>query len=234
MIRGQSNVVGVALLLGIAVVSMGALTATVGVLIDSTAAEADAERVTSDLSATLEPVASTGQQRGTVSFSEGRLTPAERRLEIRANGAVLETVRVDALVFESSDSRVVFEAGAIIRGSGQGAWMEQSPPITLSEEVLIVGAPRLGEDVSSIGGTGGVNVAIRTDVSHDRHELGDEEFTIALETTTPGAWERHFDGLGADVGREDGTVPIVTATFEGERTGYLVVHDLDAEVGNHG
>ena len=47
--RGQSNVVGVALLLGVAVVSMGALTAAVGVVVESSAGQADAERVATDL-----------------------------------------------------------------------------------------------------------------------------------------------------------------------------------------
>ena len=46
--RGQSNVVGVALLLAIAVISMGALTAAVGVVVDSTAARADADRVAAE------------------------------------------------------------------------------------------------------------------------------------------------------------------------------------------
>jgi len=230
MNRGQSNVVGVALLLGIAVVSMGSLTAAVGVVVDSSAAEADAERVASDLDAALEPVAATGPQRGEVTFSEGRLRPVDRTLEVRADGAVRERVAVDALVFETGDRRVAFHAGAVVRGSGRTAWLASEPPLTVDEEVFVVGAPRLGDRVGSVGGTGGVSAAVETDVSHERRDLGEATFAVAVETAAPDAWARFFREQGARVDREPGAPATVVATFEGERTGYLVVHDLDAEV----
>lgn len=230
MNRGQSNVVGVALLLGVAVVSMGALTAAVGVMVDETASEADAERVAADLETTLEPVGTTGVRRGTVTFASGSIAHADRTMEVRADGAVLERVAVDALVFESGDRRVAFHAGAIVRGSGERAWLHRSPPISVDDDVIVVGAPRLGADVQSVGGQGGVTATVATDVSHDRRSLGTATFAVAVETTAPDAWTRRFEALGASVDREDGSIPVVVATFYGERTGYLVVHDLDAEV----
>lgn len=249
--RAQSNVVGVALLLGIAVVSMGTLTAAVGVVVESSATEADAERVASDFDAAFEPVAASGPQRGEVTFSDGRLYPVDRTLEVRADGAVVERIAVDALVFESGDRRVTFHAGAIVRGDGQGGWMETPPPITLgdggertdgsrasgehrSPGVIVVGAPRLGNDVGRVSGSGGVTATVATDVTHDRRDLGEATFSLAVETAAPGAWERTFREWGASVEREPGEPPMVVATFEGERTGYLVVHDLDAEVRGRG
>ena len=232
--RGQSNVVGVALLLGVAVVSMGALTAAVGVVVESSAGQADAERVATDLDSALQPVAATGPHRARVTFSEGRLGPVDRNLEIRESGTVLERVAVDALVYESGDRRVAFLAGGIVRGGPGRAWVESAPPITADDDVLVVGAPRLGDEVGSVGGSGGVTATVETDVSHRRRPLGEGEFTVALETSTPSAWERAFEKRGATVRREPGTPPTVVATFEGERTGYLVVHDLDAEVSGGG
>lgn len=234
MTRGQSNVVGVALLLGIAVVSMGTLTAAVGIVVESSAAEADAERVASDFDAAFESIAASGPQRGSVAFSEGRIHPVDRSLEVRADGAVVERIDVDALVFEAGDRRVAFHAGAIVRGSGRSAWMDGAPPITVDEDVVVVGAPRLGDDVASVGGSGGVTTTIATDVSHDRRHLGEETFSIAVETAAPDAWERFFRAEGASVTRETGDLPSVVATFGGNRTGYLVVHDLDAEVTGRG
>ena len=228
--RGQSNVVGVALLLGIAVVSMGTLTAAVGVVVDSSAAEADAERVATDLDDALEPVAATGPQRGTVTFSEGRLTSVDRAMTIRADGSQVATVSVDALVFESGDRRVRFHAGAIVRGSDERAWLHAPPPFTVSEDILIVSAPTIGNDIGSITGSGGVTATIETDVSHNRRDLGEATFGIAVETATPTVWERWFRKQGATVDREPGTPPVVVGTFEGRRTGYLVVHDLNTEV----
>ncbi|WP_178916091.1 type IV pilin [Natronomonas gomsonensis] len=228
--RGQSNVVGVALLLGIAVVSMGTLTAAVGVVVDSSAAEADAERVATDLDDALEPVAATGPQRGTVTFSKGRLTSIDRTVTIRADGREVETVPVDALVFESGDRQVRFHAGAIVRGTGRQAWLHAPPPFTVDEDVLIVGAPTVGDDVGTISGSGGVTATVESDVSHERRDLGEATFSVAVETATPTVWERWFRKQGATVEREDGKPPVVVGTFEGRRTGYLVVHDLDAEV----
>ncbi|WP_254838426.1 DUF7289 family protein [Natronomonas marina] len=228
--RGQSNVVGVALLLGIAVVSMGALTAAVGVVVDESAAQADAERVANDFDSALEPVAATGPQRGTVTFSQGRLQAADRTLEVRADGGVVERLDVDALVYESGDRRVAFLMGAIVRGERGRGWLETGPPVTVDDDVLVVGAPVLGEDVGAVSGSEGVTATVETDVSHDRRNLGEATFTLAIETTAPGAWARTFEEMGATVDRNPGDPPTVVATFEGDRTGYLVVHRLDTEV----
>lgn len=228
--RGQANVIGVALLLGIAVVSMGALTAAIGTVVESTASEADAERVASDLDSALQPVATTGPRRGTVTFSSGRLTPVDRTLEIRADGRVVDRLAVDALVFESGDRRVAFHAGAIVRGEGEAGWLATEPPVTVGEDVLVIGAARLGDGVGSVSGRGGVTATIESDVTHDRRDLGTATFSVAIETSAPGAWEQAFREQGATVDRESGSPPTVVATFEGDRQGYLVVHDLDAEV----
>ena len=231
--RAQSNVVGVALLLGIAVVSMGALTATVGMLVDSNAAAADAERVAADFDTAFEPVAATGPQRGTVTFSEGRLATVDRTIEIRADGVTVETVQTDALVYESDDRRVAFHSGAVVRGQAGEAWLETPPPITVDDDLLIVGVARLGDDIRTVSGSGGVTTTVRTNVSHSRTDLGTATVSVAVETAAPGAWERYFERHGASVDRLSGDPPTVEATFDGDRTGYLVVHDLAAEVGGH-
>lgn len=228
--RGQSNVVGIALLLGVAVVSMGALTAAVGVVVDSSASQADADRVASDLDDALQPVAATGPRRGQVTFSAGRLSTLDRTLEVRTTDGTVERVEVDALAFQSGARRVVALMGAIVRGDAGRAWLETDPPITVDEDVLIVGAPRIGEDVGAVSGSGGVTATVGTDVRHDRRSLGTGTYTVAIETRTPAAWERTFADLGATVDRTPGDPPIVQATFEGERTGYLVVHDLNTTV----
>ena len=228
--RGQSNVVAVALLLGVAAASMGALTAAVGVVVDSSATQADADRVAADLETAVDPVAATGPQRGRVTFAEGRLYAVERTLKVRADGSVVERLDVGALVYRAGDRRVALHAGAVVRGTGGRGWLETEPPVTVDDDVLIVGAPRLGDDVGSAAGTGGVTATVETNVSHDRRSLGEATFAVAVETSAPGAWERAFEELGATVTREPGEPPTVVATFDGERTGYLVVHDLDAEV----
>lgn len=227
---GQSNVIGVALLLGITVVSMGTLTAAVGVLVDANAAQADAERVTADFDRTFDPVIESGSGQGTVMFGEGSLRSVNRTIEVRTDVTMAEGIDANALVFESSDRRVAYYAGAIVRGGPGWAWMESKPPITVDDELIIVGVPRLGPAPGGVAGGGGVTAVIETEVEHERYELGETTLSIAVETKTPEVWERYFRDVGAVVDREDDDIPVVVATFDGDRTGYLVVHDLNAEV----
>lgn len=232
--RAQSHVVGVALLLGVAVISMGALTAAVGTVVEENAAGADAARVADELDAALEPVEVTGPNRGRVAFARGRLRTVERDLRVLDGDGVAREVSVGAVVFEAGDRRVTYLTGAVVRGGSGRARMVEPPPITASRGeggVLVVGAARVGS-LPSVGGSE-VRVTLATNVTHDRERLGDGEYRVAVETATPAAWERYFEDRGATVTRRDldgdGTESVVAA-FPGERTAHLVVHDLNAEV----
>lgn len=236
--RGQASVVGVALLLGVTVLALAGVTATVGTLVDDATARADADRVASDLQSALRPVSTTGSHEGTVRFAEGRLAIVERDLRILDDGGnVVERVPVDALVFERSERRVAFLAGALVRGRSGNAWLERRPPVTASRErdgVLIVGAPKLNATTVAIGGED-ATVRLRTNVSHHRQRLGRGEYAVALETEAPDAFVRAFDTQRVTVTRRDvdgdGVVSVV-ARYPGRRETYLVVHDVRLEVGD--
>jgi hypothetical protein len=235
--RGQSHVVGVALLLGVAVIALAALTATIGAVVESNAARADAARVAADFDGALDPVETTGRDRGRVSFTEGELRPVDRDLRVLNASGTVRRVRVDALVYAAGSRRVAFLAGAVVRGTGAAAEFRTPPPITASRSapgtgVLVVGAARLGSP-AAVSGTGGVRVALRTDVSHARSSLGEGRWRVAVETATPGPWRAFFDRQGATVRTRDldgDGLASVVADYPGRRAAYLVVHDLDAEV----
>lgn len=230
MSRAQSNVVAVAVLLSVAVVSMGALTASVGSVVESNAARADAARVAADLDAALDPVETTGATRGRVAFTSGRLYPVEREVRVLDAGGVVREVDADALVFEGNDRRVAFLAGAVVRGSE----FHRDPPITASRSpgVVLVGVATLG-DPGALSGSGGVTATVRTRVTHDRTRLGNGTWRVAVETATPEPWRAFFERQGATLTTRDfdgdGTASLV-ARYPGERTAYLVVHALHAEV----
>ncbi|PSQ16386.1 hypothetical protein BRD00_11115 [Halobacteriales archaeon QS_8_69_26] len=234
--RAQSNVVGVAILLGLTVVAMGALTAGIGAVVEENAATADAHRVSDGFDRSLRPVETTGAHRGRVSFAEGTLRTVERDLRVIGDGTT-HTVQVDALVYEGDGHRVAFLAGAIVRGTAPGAVMERQPPITASRGsggVLVVGAPKLNASPVARSGSE-VSATLHTDVTHDRTRLGEGEYTVAIETETPRAWERAFERLGATVVATDRDfdgdgVTSVVARFPGDRVAYLVVHDMRLEV----
>ncbi|ACV46266.1 MULTISPECIES: DUF7289 family protein [Halomicrobium] len=231
--RAQSHVVGVVLLLGLTAIAMGGLTATIGTIVDDQTASADATRVADDLDAALRPVETTGHRSATVSFADGTLGVEDRELRVLDSSGVVATVETDAVVFESEQRRVGAVAGAITRGRGDNTWLRATPPITSGPDVLVVGAQRLNGS-GSVGGTGGVTTTLRTNVTHDRQALGSGEYRVAIETATPGAFERFARerGLDATVRDLDGDgVPSAVIEFEGTRTAYLVVHDMRLEVG---
>ncbi|NHX34959.1 MULTISPECIES: DUF7289 family protein [Halolamina] len=230
--RAQSHVVGVALLLAITTVSMGALTAGVGTVIESNAAAVDTDRVADSLAA-IEPSESTGIHRHELAFGEGRLTVEPRTVRVLDDDGVVAEHRANALVFEAGDRRVTFLAGGVARGSGNASVLDEAPPIATGDGLLLLGLPvlRTGDTVS-VGGEG-VTATLRTDTSHDRRALGEGAYRLAIETATPGAWADYFAEGNASVRRRtfDGdTYPSVVARFPGERTGYLVLHETELEV----
>lgn len=237
--RGQSNVVGVALLLAITVVAVGGMTAGIGAVIDSNAAAADATSVADGFDEALQPTTTTGHRVGEVRITDGQIGIEPRRLRVLDESGPVETVAVDALVYESGERRVAYHGDAIVRGTTGNAWFHSPPGITLGAEgPLIVNAPRLDTDHVGVGGGGPRPLELRTDVTHERERLGTGRYRIAVETSTPGPWKRFFADRGATIEATDRQFPgdresSVVARIGGDRTAYLVTHDLRLEV-RHG
>lgn len=240
--RAQSNVIGVALLLGLTVLSLGALTAGIGITMDRNAAATDAARVATEFDNALRPVETTGARTGTVSFTDGSLSTADRDVRVLESGRVLHSVPADALVYRTRGQRVAFESGAVVTGTGEIARMTAPPPITATSTsggVLVVGVAKLNATGGTVGHTGAGSVPLRTNVTHDRLSLGDGSYQVAVETETPAAWVEYFEHLNATVVATDRDfdgdgVDSVVARFDGVRVGYLVIHDMRLEVGRVG
>lgn len=233
--RGQSHVVGVAILLATTMVSLGVLTASVGVVLEDSAAGVDADRVASDLDRSLEPVAATGRNSGQVTFVDGRVRVVDRSFRVLNESGEVYRGEIDAVVFESGDARVSFAGGLIATGSDGGATRYTDPPIAASEETLLIGVATLNASgADQVSADGATTVPLRTNVDHDRRELDDGAYRVAVETATPRPWERHFERTGANTTRRtfagDDHASVV-GHYDGDRGTYLVVHDLALEVG---
>lgn len=233
--RAQSHVVGVALLLGMTAVALGGLTVTVGELVESGTASADAARVADQLDTAIQPVETTGPRTARVHFADGSLHSVDREIRVLEDGSVVASHAIGGLVFESGDRRVASVAGAVVRGQPGAAWVSSRPPVLASNRtgVLVVGVSQLGVDDVAIGGEGTTAVRLATNVSHARTDLGEGNFSVAVETATPRPFERYFEGQNATVARQDfdgDGVESVVAEYPGQRRGYLVVHDLSLEV----
>jgi hypothetical protein len=233
MIRAQSHVVGVAIMLGVTVVALGTITAGIGAVFDAHAASADATRVADDLEGALQPVAGTGPREGSVAFSEGELRTANRELRVLRNGSLVRTVEIGALVFTTRDHRVASVAGAVVRGQDSGAWLAREPPIVGSSAagVLAIGAVKLNTSDVAVSGSG--RTTLQTNVSHARRSLGPGRYVVELETAAPAAFESYFEKSETTTSRRDRDgdgVPSLVVTYPGTVTGYLVVHDMRLEV----
>lgn len=232
--RGQSHVVGTVLMIGLTVIALGGLTAAVGGIVDDQTSRADVSRVTGDFDNALQPVAATGHRSETITFSSGSLYTVDRQIRVLDGDGQVASVDADALVFEHGNRRVAANAGAIVRGTPGGAWIERPPPITADEDVLVVGAARLN-GTGSVGASSSVTVKVTTNTSHERTALGDGKYRVAIESATPHAFESVAEeyGAGFSVRDVDGDgTPSAVLSFEGTRSGYLVTHDMRLEVGH--
>ncbi len=233
MIRAQSHVVGVALMLGVTTLALTTILAGLGTVADGQAARVDANRVADGFDNALRPVRTTGPSVGTVAFGEGRLSTAPRDLRVYRNGSHVATVSVGGLLFAVGDRRVAAVSGAIVRGGPGNAWFVREPPVVAGEGVLVIGAAVLNATDAAVSGSG--RTQLRTNVSHTRSALGEGTYRVEVETATPRPWAGYFDDQGAAVSRTDRDgdgLESVIAAYPGTRRGYLVTHDMHLEVGD--
>ncbi|WP_240792448.1 type IV pilin [Salarchaeum sp. JOR-1] len=226
--RAQSNVVGVAILLGLTVLALGAVTASVGNLVETNAAAADANRVASDLAATVQPVRTTGVRVGTLAFTDGRLDTVERSIRVLDRSGVVLERPANALVFEAGAYTTTLLGGAVTLGRDGGGRFVREPPITADEDVLVVGLPVL--DGTVVAGGESKRVRLHTHVTHARHDLGTAAYRVAVETARPRPWKQFFAAANAAISVRDfdgDGVTSVVARFPGERAGYVVVHRVE-------
>jgi flagellin-like protein len=230
--RGQSNVVGVAILLGVTVVALGAVTASVGTVVDQHAAASDTRRVAADVDDALRPLETTGVRRGTVSFTSGSVDTLDREVRVLDSGGVVATVDANALRFTAASRGATYLAGSVLVHGDNWAQTRTPVTVTADPDVLVVSVPALRGNVSRTA-TGGVTYSLRSNVSHVRRSLGRGGYRVAVETAHPEALREQFEQMDATVTErdvdEDG-VPSVVADFPGSRTAYLVVHDTEVSL----
>lgn len=232
--RAQSHVIGVALLIGVTMVSLGALTATVGTVVDSNAAVSDVDRVATDLDDAVEPVEGTGTHAGRVTFTDGALRTETRTVRVFRGNDLEVSRQTDALVYDRGEYAVTAVAGAIVRDHAGSRSLARDPSVSASDEVVVFGVVDLDVEREPLDGSGPTTHTLRSDVSHERvieDEVG--EWTIAVETPTPEPWVAAFEATGATVetGRFDADDRrSVVATYEGQRTGHVVVHRIETVV----
>jgi hypothetical protein len=231
--RAQSSVVGVALLLGLTVVSFTALTVAVGMVAEEGSNAANARRVAGSLDAALETEGSgPGERR--VALGGGRLRTVDRTAGVVAadTGAFVLRRQVGAVVYADGERRVRHVAGATVRQASPtaGGHFHSPPSVSFRNRTLFVGLTVV--DASDTVLDGETTATLSTNITHRRYHRSGSGFAVAIETRTPGPFERYFEALGATTTREsDDGVPTVVARFPTAREVYVFVHRIELEVG---
>lgn len=263
--RAQSHVVGVSLMIGITVLALGTLTVTIGSVVESGAASAEADRVAEAMTVVADPADVVGTAEAELRFGEGRLTVERRTIRMleppdgtaaggggggggggnaSASGGAnqawttLDRVDSDALVYEVGDWRVVGAGGAVLQAGTGGATMVSEPSIVADRApggVLVAGAPALDAPELSVSTSAAARIGLRSNVTHERRDLGERRIRVAVETEYPRPWVEYFRRQNATLVDRDRSldadgVDSVVVEFAGTRRTYLVVHRAEVEV----
>ncbi|POG53717.1 DUF7289 family protein [Haloferax marisrubri] len=230
--RGQANVVGVALLLGIGVVAIGLLTASVGGLVDAQIATADADTAADGLSSLRDGVVAGANDSYPVRVTDGDLSRVNRTVRVIPETGANRTYDADGYVADLGGQRVAFVGGAVVRGTGDAASLVTPVPLSFAGDAAFLTVPVLTDEATDGGGLGG-GAALRTRTTRVVSDLPSDEYTVAVETATPEAWERAFERRGFGTARADfdgdGTESVV-ATVPGDRTLTVARYDLSVVV----
>ena len=227
----ESNVVGIALLIGVTAVSLGLVAASAGTMLDAQTERADTARVATGIDDAVRPAETTGVRERRVAILGGSFETVPRDLRVLDDGAVVAERSVSGLRFENDGGGATFVAGAVLRYSG-GTAVLSPPGIRLTDDRLVVNAPVLHGDVS-YAASGRNTVMIRTAVTHSRTDLGPGPFSVAIETSAPETLARVFRERGRSVEHRDldgdGVESVIVAYPDATR-GLLFTHDAEVSV----
>lgn len=231
--RGQTAVVGVALLLGITVLAVGGLTATAGSIVEDGSASAAATRVGDDFETALGPAP--GDRETTVELATGTIQVVNRTVWLLDDEGVVWAGHAGAIVYADGGQRVTGFAGAVVQSDDRGSRVVAPSRVAPANGTLYVGVPVLNASGADGVSTGNHRLAVTLETDGDaaRQRLPIADYRLGIETSTPAAWERHLRDRGATTTRRDfdgDGVPSVVASFEGERAVHLVVHDVRLEL----
>ncbi|AFK18322.1 hypothetical protein E6P09_06025 [Haloferax mediterranei ATCC 33500] len=230
--RAQSNVVGVALLLGIGVVAIGLLTASVGTLVDAQVATADADAAVEGFTDLRDGVFAGANGSHPVRVTDGDLSRVNRTVRILSESGTNRTYDADGYAAELGGHRVAFVGGAVARGTGESATLATPVPLSLAGDAAFLALPVLTTNSTDGGGLGS-GATLRTRTNRTVVDLPTDTYTVAIETAVPSAWERAFERRGFTPTRtdydDDGVESVVVAVPD-DRTLTLARYDLTVVV----
>jgi hypothetical protein len=211
--RGQSETIGLVLLLGITVLGVTSVVAFAAPALDSAEEATNAQRVEQSLSQldSRTAVVALGQTDSqSVSLSNSRsgtyhVNPDAGRISVvrlDENGSQVGDPIVNTtmgeVVYESGDTRVAFQGGGVWRTSGRGAEMLSPPEFNYQGATLTLPVIRVGGDASRFAGAPRARVtADAVDVSkfptaNKSNPLTNGTVVVRVDTEYYRGWEQFF------------------------------------------
>lgn len=235
--RAQSAVVGVAVLLALTVVSVAVLTAGAGTVVDDAAAGADAARVADRLAERYRPARVVGTRTVDLTVTGGTLRTVPREVALRRGNDTVVAPRTAALRFDRDGATVRALGRAVVRGDRDGALAVREPEavrrvVADGRTTLVVSLVALAGTVDrTLGESERLRLAVTA--SHVRARPPAGNYTLRVETATPGPWRRHLADRARSVrvvDRDGDGVPSVVAELGPADEVLVVVHRLEVTV----
>lgn len=211
--RGQSETIGLVLLLGITVLGVASVVALAAPALDSAEQATNTQRVEQSLSqldsrTAVVALGQTGSQSVSLSNSRNgdyRVDPDAGRISVvrldengsQVGDAIVNTT-MGAVVYESDGTTVAFQGGGVWRTSGPGAEMLSPPEFNYQGATLTLPVIRVGGDASTFAGAPTARVTADTvDVSkfptaNKSNPLSGGTVVVRVDSEYYRGWEQFF------------------------------------------
>lgn len=246
--RGQTNAAGLALLILLVVLALGALTAGIGSVIHTGATTVETERVADELGEALNPVSGTSGNM-TVEVGTGTVTTEQRSIRLvdkESTGfdpgnqtvEIIDQQPATAVQYSINDRRATVFGSGVFLTDQDDSDLYQRPHLIVDDDpegILIIGIPHIEADQTVLAGPDKTTLNMQTAVDYNRQKVDHQQFYLGIETQHPQAWEQYLKELDATVVTtsahfDDDQHESVIVTFNGSRTVEIIDYTIDLEV----
>jgi hypothetical protein len=196
--RGQSETIGLVLLLGVTVLGVTSVVALAAPALDSAEETTNTQRVEQSLSqldsrTAVVALGQTDSQSVSLSNSRSgtyRVNPDAGRIAVvpldengSQDGKPIVNTTMGEVVYESGDTRVAFQGGGVWRTEGRGSEMLSPPEFNYQGATLTLPVVRVGGEPSTFAGSPRARVS-NVETNHTFPVAGDEDKSNPLENGT--------------------------------------------------
>ncbi|AGB15906.1 hypothetical protein Halru_1292 [Halovivax ruber XH-70] len=218
--RGVSELVGFVIVFGIIIGSVGILYMTgfsaMGAVQEQEQTR-NAERAMDALAENLNDIVEkegVAYRSGEMSLREGTLSSTDNETTVAVNVPGEDWINASGtLSYQTGDTEIVYEGGAVVRSTESGDWTIREPPIRCTDDTAIISLVQLDVDETAVNAAG-TRAISATHSDTTVHRFEEDEVTIRVDSPRAEAWERSL-AAGEWEHRGDDADGIVTCDLDG-------------------